>query len=46
VWEQHPQIEDVVPVSPNGGAGAPVDAYLEAAGGDALNSRRQSRVDL
>jgi hypothetical protein len=31
-----PQIEDAVPVPPNGGAGAPAGAYLEAAGGDAL----------
>jgi hypothetical protein len=37
VWEQHPQIEDVVPTPPYEYGSAA--AYLGAAGGDALSLR-------
>jgi hypothetical protein len=36
-WEQCPQIEDALPAPPYGSVSAHADAYLRAAGGDALN---------
>jgi hypothetical protein len=36
VWEQHPQIEDVVPAPPYDSAGTHTDDYLGAASEDTL----------
>jgi hypothetical protein len=36
VWEQHPQIEDALPMPPYGRVGAAAGDYLGGAGGDAL----------